>query len=434
MLYQNLDALTGFAESHFPERMAEQRDHALNIVAELVSELEGGAIAPLAILDRDHDLGAMMEMADYTLGWARQIVLLGTGGSSLGPQALARFQGLTGPSSDYRQAGIRWFFPDNLDGQELALMFGGLPLDSTLFLVVSKSGSTLETMMQAAFAEQALSSAGLEIKKHMLVITEPKESPLSRYAAANRLSCLPHDEDIGGRYAMFSNVGMFPAMLMGLDPRRLRRAASEVVQQFVSRGIDDDVARSAMACEVLQREGYTSVITYLYADALTTYGSWFRQLWAESVGKSGSGMLPDVVLGPVGQHSQLQLHLDGPADKIFTMISTTNETGMIVPASEALQDVLHLVEGMDVGEVVRAQAEATGDALTARGCPVRRILLDGHDPEDLMRLMASAMLETIMAARLADTDPFDQPAVEEGKSRLRHMLAERKPTQSQEEV
>ncbi len=425
MLYLNLDGLTGFAEGYYPDRMARCRDLAHGVVGDLTNQIHNEEVGPLSMLAMDGDLGAMVELSDFYLGWVRQFVLLGTGGSSLGPKALARYLGMTGPHASMGDQGIIWYFPDNLDGQDLKTLMGHLDLSTTLFLVISKSGGTLETAIQAAIAKEMLDAEALELRRHMLVVTEPKESPLAAFADANRIHQLPHPENVGGRYAMFTAVGMLPAMLMRVDPRKLRAAGKEVLDQFLELGMDHDAVRSAMAMHALQEEGYHAHVMYLYGEKSMTFGDWHRQLWAESVGKQGSGIMSDVLGGPVGQHSQLQLHLDGPSDKIFTLLTMEDASGLMVPADEHLAPALGHAVGLDIDEVTTFQAEATGDALRARNAPVRRISMDGQEPEDLARLMVHMMIETIVFARLSAANPFDQPAVEEGKLRLRELLAQR---------
>ena len=425
MLYLNLDGLTGFAEGYYPDRMARGRDLAHGAVGDLRDQLAADEVGPLSMLSKDDDLGAMVELSDFCLGWARQFVLLGTGGSSLGPQALARYLGLTGTHAAMNDKGINWYFPDNLDGQDLKALMGHLDLSATLFLVVSKSGNTMETAIQAAIARHVLEAEGLDLRKHMLVVTQPNQSPLADFAEANRIHQLAHPEHVGGRYAMFSVVGMFPAMLMGVDPRKLRAAGREILDQFMQAGMDHDAVRSAIAMHALQEEGYNAQVMYLYGEKSMVFGAWYRQLWAESVGKQGSGIMTDVVGGPVGQHSQLQLHLDGPSDKIFTLLTMEDASGLLVPADEQLAPAMGAAVGLDIDQLTSLQAEATGDALRARNAPVRRISMDGQEPEDLARLMVHMMIETIIFARLSAANPFDQPAVEEGKIRLRELLNQR---------
>jgi glucose-6-phosphate isomerase len=165
-------------------------------------------------------------------------------------------------------------------------------------------------------------------------------------------------------------------------------------------------------------------VLWSYADRLKTFGPWWRQLWAESLGKNGKGSTPVAALGPVDQHSQLQLFLDGPGDALYTLLSTdTAHTGPEVPAARADALGLSYLSGKTMGDLVAAEARATAESLAKRGRPVRRIHAPKLDERTFGALMMHFMLETILMGRLMGVDPFDQPAVEEGKVLARKYLA-----------
>jgi glucose-6-phosphate isomerase len=424
MLTYNFEGLSETLDLSMRESRMSVQHEARDVLSKLCEELTADQYGPFQILKVDQDLGAMVELADVAMGFVQHVVVLGTGGSSLGPQALAHFQGLTGEYAEFRSGGVRFYFPDNLDGHDMRLLLDGLDLSTTLFLIVSKSGGTLETLIQASLVRRSLEFAHLNLAKHMVVITEPKESPLASFADHYRIPFLPHPLNIGGRYAMFSVVGMFPSLLMGLDPRRLRGAGLDMLENFLADPINHPATQSAIALETIRRQGYAAHIAYMYGTSLAVLGQWYRQLWAESVGKDGSGLLLDVVLGPVAQHSQLQLHMDGPHDKMFSIFDLCASSQQIVVEEETLSSVTRMVVGRDLSEVTSAQAQATGDVLSKRGRPVRMISMMDKDPEDLCRVMVGMMLETVVAAGLASVNPFDQPAVEEGKIRLKELFAQ----------
>jgi glucose-6-phosphate isomerase len=197
-----------------------------------------------------------------------------------------------------------------------------------------------------------------------------------------------------------------------------------MLENFLADPINHPATQSAIALETIRRQGYAAHIAYMYGTSLAVLGQWYRQLWAESVGKDGSGLLLDVVLGPVAQHSQLQLHMDGPHDKMFSIFDLCASSQQIVVEEETLSSVTGMVVARDLSEVTSAQAQATGDVLSKRGRPVRMISMMDKDPEDLCRVMVGMMLETVVAAGLASVNPFDQPAVEEGKIRLKELFAQ----------
>ena len=168
----------------------------------------------------------------------------------------------------------------------------------------------------------------------------------------------------------------------------------------------------------------TEAVLMPYADALAPFGSWFRQLWAESLGKGGSGTTPITALGAVDQHSQLQLYLDGPPDKFYTLILLDRDgTGEWVDPRTAGDRELGYLAGRTMGDLFAAEQEATVETLARHARPVRVLRLTRLDERAMGALFMHFMLETIIAAELAGVDPFDQPAVEEGKRLARDRLA-----------
>jgi glucose-6-phosphate isomerase len=159
-----------------------------------------------------------------------------------------------------------------------------------------------------------------------------------------------------------------------------------------------------------------------YVDSLRPFTFWYRQIWAESLGKDGKGTLPVSAMGTVDQHSQLQLYLDGPADKLFTLILIKNIDSSRLPAATGEVDLGYL-NGKSLGDLLDASQRATAEILVRNGRPTRVLRIARVDEEAIGALMAHYQLETILAARLLGVDPFDQPAVEQGKRLAREYLA-----------
>jgi glucose-6-phosphate isomerase len=172
------------------------------------------------------------------------------------------------------------------------------------------------------------------------------------------------------------------------------------------------------------RAGLSQTVLMPYVDRLAAFGLWFRQLWAESLGKDGSGTTPIRALGTVDQHSQLQLYLGGPRDKLYTLITVSSAgVGRLVERALAEDERLGYLVGSSLGDLLDAESRATYETLARHGRPTRLIALDRLDEEGLGALFMHFMLETILTARLIGVDPFDQPAVEEGKVLARRYLA-----------
>ncbi|MHA1113198.1 MAG: glucose-6-phosphate isomerase [Alphaproteobacteria bacterium] len=375
--------------------------------------------------ERD-DIDAVAELAALYREGFDHVVVLGTGGSSLGGQTLvALAESHFGP----RTGAPRLHFMDNVDPHSFAALFDALAPSRTAFIVISKSGGTAETLTQffvclehwrARVGEAALPA-------HFLVITEPGDNPLRRAAARWDLPVLDHDPGVGGRFAALSLVGLLPAMIAGLDAGAVRAGAAAVLDPILAGAVAGNcppAAGAALAVGLGRARGIGTTVLMPYVDRLAHFGMWYRQLWAESLGKAGRGTTPVRAMGTVDQHSQLQLYLDGPRDKMFTVLALdTVGAGEAVPSTLAEGDSLAYLAGRRMGDLLDAEARATADTLIRNARPTRRISLARLDEEVLGALMMHFMLETILAADLLGVDAFDQPAVEEGKILTRDYLA-----------
>ena len=384
------------------------------------------ASAPLefiANVARIDDLAEAEDVAATLSKDASDIFVLGIGGSSLGGQALAELaDGGARP---------RVSFIDNLDPLSFDTALAGCDLKTTRFVAISKSGGTAETLMQTLCAAEAMKKAGggKYLKRNFVVVTEPKASPLRQFAEAISCPILDHPTGIGGRYAVLSVVGLLPAMLMGLDAKALRAGARSVLAASLAAPSSSASPASGAALHaVLAKErALRETVLWCYADRLKTFGAWWRQLWAESLGKKGQGTTPVAALGPVDQHSQLQLFLDGPGAALFTLVTTDMAgAGPAVPAEQAAKLGLSYLADKRMGDLVAAEARATAETLAGRGRPVRQIHVPKLDERSLGALFMHFMLETILMGRLMGVDPFDQPAVEEGKVLARTYLEGKK--------
>jgi glucose-6-phosphate isomerase len=366
-------------------------------------------------VERNDDIMAARKIADALKENTSTVVVLGIGGSSLGGQALKDLA---------VNAGLDVLFFDNPDPVTYERALASLDLKTTRFLVISKSGGTPETLAQTLIAAEALKAAGgaAYLAKHFVAITEPRASPLRGFAANAGCPVLDHPTGIGGRYSVLTVVGVLPALLMGLDAQALREGARAVLDR--ARSPASPPALGAALHFVLESNGkLRETVLWCYADRLKTFGGWWRQLWAESLGKGGKGTTPVSALGPVDQHSQLQLFLDGPGGALFTLIDcATQGQGPVMPEADANRLGLSYLAGRRLGDLIAAEARATAESLHKRGRAVRRITIPKLDERALGALFMHFMLETILMGRLMGVDPFDQPAVEEGKVLARQYL------------
>lgn len=347
------------------------------------------------------------------------VVIIGTGGSSLGGQTLRVL-------SEAREP--RLHFLDNVDPATFEALFKTINPQQTGFVVVSKSGGTAETL--AGFLSclnfWRQSASDNAISDHFLVITEKKPSPLMRLAEQWSMPVVEHDPDLGGRFSVLSVVGMLPAMLVGIDPLAVRKGAQDVLEHALKeRTLEENLPAMGAVAAVILGKRYPNSVLMPYVDRLAYFAKWYRQLWAESLGKQGKGTTPLDALGTVDQHSQLQLYLDGPLDKVITLIGSEKNTDNQAPNMEGLPDdeLLSLLNRTSLSDLLRAEFEATRDTLIQNRKPVRVITYETLNAETLGALLMHFMLETLYAAELLNVNPFDQPAVEQGKVLAREYLA-----------
>jgi glucose-6-phosphate isomerase len=382
-----------------------------------------GTLPLLRLPEKQDDLAGIRDAATRLKDGATDIVVLGTGGSSLGGQTIAQLAGFNVPGVGPLRDPPRLHFIDNLDALSFETMLKRLPLATSRFVSISKSGGTAETLMQTIAVMSALKAAGADMRKAMLGISEPakagKRNGLRDLLTQAGVSLLEHDPNVGGRYSALTNVGLLPAAALGLDIGALRRGAGRALGPVLAKKKPADVPAAlgaALNVALADTRGKSVSVLMAYADRLERFTHWYVQLWAESLGKNGKGTTPLAALGPVDQHSQVQLFIAGPRDKLFNVLTVAGR-GLGPKMDGELSKIAGEpgFAGKTIGDLAAAEARATAETLAKNGCPVRTFAVDTLDEAALGELMMHFMLETIIAAHLMGIDAFDQPAVEEGK-------------------
>ncbi len=389
----------------------------------------------LRIAEETADLAdAAAALAKLSEG-AKTVVFFGTGGSSLGGQTLAQLAGwnIPGGATIAQRKRPRTRFYDNLDGATLAGALANLDLATSRFIVTSKSGGTVETLAQTIVTLSAVKAAGLEaqIPLMFLGITETdrpgKSNGLRALFAKLGVPMLEHHAGIGGRFSCLTNVGLMPAIARGLDGHAARAGACAVIDDMLAAKSAADFAPAvgaATAIALSKEKGIRTLVMLPYADRLGRLSAWFVQLWAESLGKNGEGTSPIAAIGPLDQHSQLQLYMDGPREHYVTVLRVaTDGKGPKVDLALAKAAGADFMGGRTIGDIVSAQAHAVPEALGRAGRPVRTLDIARLDEKALGSLLMHFMIETILAGRLLGVDPFDQPAVELAKILTKERLA-----------
>lgn len=425
------DVSRAFGGSVTQSRYEQNLQRLAPALAGLREAYEKKTLAHLRLPERTDDLASIKALAEK-LRVATDVVFLGTGGSSLGGQTLAQLGGYNVPGVGDLRRMPKLHFLDNLDPFSLEEFLSELPLETARFVAISKSGGTGETLVQTIAVIGALEKAKLGDRtvKHLFGISEPLK-PGGRNglrALLGKYGCevLDHDTGVGGRFTALTNVGLLPALLADVDILALRKGAGATLAPVLSGAKPQDIAPAVgAALSVTASEaGLPMSVLLAYGDRFERMTRWWMQLWGESLGKDGKGSTPLASVGPVDQHSQLQLWLAGPRDKFFTIISSDTKTRgtRLDPKLSELSGEPGF-GGHTVGDLVAAQARATGDTLAKHSLPLRTITVKELDAFALGALLMHFMLETILAASLFGVDPYDQPAVEEGKILAKKYLA-----------
>jgi glucose-6-phosphate isomerase len=354
------------------------------------------------------------------------VVILGIGGSALGPIALRnalRPNGWNMLDEKARGGYPRLQVLDNVDPETIAALLGRLQLARTLFIVTSKSGGTAETMAQFLIVYDRITSAKLDVAKHVVFVTDPKQGALRPLAERLKVPALDIPPNVGGRFSVLTPVGTLPAALIGIDVQSLLAGAGEMARRCDAAGL---AANPAGVYAILQWLSDTqlkkSIAVFMpYSDPLRDFAAWFVQLWAESLGKkrpdgTSVGSTPLAALGATDQHAQVQLFMEGPADKTVTFVAVKERsTDVKIPA--AFPDVKELgyLAGHSLSELIDIEQRATAGALARRGRPNMTIHLDRVDPAHVGQLMMLLEIATAYAGQLYGIDAFNQPGVELGK-------------------
>ena len=335
----------------------------------------------------------------------KKFVVFGTGGSNLGARALINIL--------VDQPDNILFF-DNIDPLFFQSQILKLDFATTGFIVISKSGTTPETLSQLGTIVNIANEKNIlnTLYNNMMVITEFKDSALFNIAKKNNCLLLEHQDDIGGRYSVFSNVGMVPAIIAGLNVKKIH----EGVVKVLNKNDFNNAFKFAQMFKYSVSNNFSSSVLMTYSDGLNYFGKWYLQLWAESIGKQNRGVTALHATGTTDQHSQLQLYLDGPKDKFFTIIkSNYKNKGLLIDSQLMIDESIDYLVNKKMGDLMHAEQDATIDTFKLNGFKFREIFIETIDEENIGMLMANSIIETIAACIYFDVDPFDQPAVEQGK-------------------
>ena len=360
-------------------------------------------------LPTETDLDAI-ERAVAPFNESSSVLTVGIGGSALGAATIA-------DALDVSDTHVL----DNIDPAGVRATLTALDLTETVLHVVSRSGTTAETLANFLSVRAAYEREGVDWTGQTIVTTG-EEGPLRALADRHDLPTLAVPEGVPGRFSALSSVGLVPAALKGADVDGLLAGAAEGtgVGELEGSLFETPAYAYGVAAYALRERGAAINAMMPYADGLERFAEWFAQLWAESLGKDGLGQLPVRALGATDQHSQLQLYRAGPRNTMVTFVRPRERPKHTIPETEF--EALSYLGGVELGTLVDAEFEATEASLAAAGRPSIRVEVDRLDARGVGDLLYQMELACVLVGELMGVETFTQPAVEWGKRAARGLL------------
>ena len=374
-------------------------------------------------------LDEVTEYAQSVKGKFDNILVLGIGGSALG--GLCVTEAILKPywnllDKEARNGMPRIFFLDNIDPDQMKAMFEMLDLKKTLVNVITKSGSTAETMSAFMIVKSMLEKElGTSYKNNIVATTDQKKGILRKIATEESFKTFIVPDDVGGRFSVFSAVGLLPFALVGIDVAELLRGVREMDAELQNTNISDNIAaQNALIHYLMDRKGKNLSVMMPYSSRLKFVSDWYVQLWAESLGKEVDldgktvhiGPTPVKALGATDQHSQVQLYNEGPNDKLITFVRVGEfDTQLEIP--QVYQDSeLGYLCGKTINDLMNAEADSTRVAVTDYKRPNITITIPQVNEYYLGQLLYMLEIQTAIAGALYNINTFNQPGVEQAKN------------------
>lgn len=395
----------------------------------LKAQKDNHQVGFFSIPDSHDELRPVLALASDLQKKYKTLIVIGIGGSDLGARAICKALAVPGKGMDVR------FIGANTDPEEIAALLAGVDLKNAVLNVISKSGDTIEPMSTFLLLRDKLIDSVGE-KKHaaqVIATTDEQTGTLRQIAEREGYRTLAVPRKIGGRFSALTPVGLFPAACAGIAVRDLIVGAKETDDDFWSSAVKDNgpLVFAGLHYDAYVRRFQHVTVLMPYAESLREFGFWFRQLWAESLGKkydrserlAHHGLTPIAALGATDQHSQVQLYNEGPADKILTFIEIEKfRSDFTVPDPYPDIEGTAYMAGHSFLEIIHAERKATAMALASAGRPSGTLVVPEISPKSLGALMYFFMLATAAMGELLDVNAYDQPGVEAGKKKMYALL------------
>ena len=365
----------------------------------------------------------------------KNFVVLGIGGSALG--AIAIHRALNHPYHNLVKF-PRMFFMDNVDPDKFSSLLEFIKPEETLFNVITKSGSTTETISNFLIARKFLEDRlGKKYKDHIIVTTDPKKGFLREISEKEGYKSFSIPENVGGRYSVLSPVGLLSAAISGVDIEEMLSGAKYMDKLCKEEDIFKNPAYFAAILLYLLdcKKGKNIHVLMPYSERLEDFADWFRQLWAESLGKDGIGPTPIKALGVTDQHSQIQLYMEGPNNKVIIFMEIEEfEKDLVIPSYYKERDEVNYLLNHRLSELINKEKLATEVALTENKRPNCSYKIKKLNPFSLGALFFLFEVKTAFIGFLYGINPFNQPGVEEGKKNTYALMGRSKYRERKDKI
>lgn len=340
----------------------------------------------------------------------KYFIQIGIGGSALGPEMLLAALG--------DKSGVEFVFLNNIDPDDMARKLDKVNIKESLVYVVSKSGTTAETVAAMAIILNKMEECGItkdQYKEYFVFCTDPVKGELRKLEKEWGIRTLDIPSNVGGRFSVLTPVGLLPAFFAGIDVQDILEGAEDCQKHFHDPKVGEKFFDLAFWIKDLHDKGVHQTVMMPYSSLLKEYSAWFVQLWAESLGKEGKGLTPVPAYGATDQHSQMQLFMEGPKDKVMMLIEVEKFQQDFSMKNSVPADAFRNLSPFKLSELMKAEFEGTLTALAENDRHVVHLTIPSLQEEYLGQLILFAECLTVMVGELLKVDPFNQPGVEAGK-------------------
>ncbi len=392
--------------SHFEAKLTQDFDHIFKIYQETINSPEVGFfhLPTNQIL-----LKESLEVYEC-FKHKKHFIHVGIGGSALGPEMFIKALG--------SEKETQFTFLNNIDPDEFHRQLSTVNIKDALIFIVSKSGTTAETVAAMSILANELAKVGIyenQYSDYFVFCTDPVKGDLRKISAQWNVKTLTIPANIGGRFSVLTPVGFLPMLFAGINPQKVLKGATEIQAYLSDKTQGKDFYQLAFWLRDLHDQGIRQTVLMPYSSRLKEFSAWYVQLWAESLGKNGKGMTPIPAYGATDQHSQMQLFMEGPNDKTLFLFEIEKFFHDYELKNDISGQSFKLLSPFKLSTLMKAEFEGTLAALIENKRHVVHFKLPKLNEESLGQLVLFTECLTALVGKILDIDPFNQPGVEAGK-------------------